>query len=100
MQRPDEAKRKAIMDTAAELVFHSAIVLSLYLLFAGHNQPGGGFVGGLVAGAAITVVYCFSLCAVANLVSKQVRAHRSLGRWLQRAAGVCLVAFGIRLTTG
>ncbi|MGE5863827.1 MAG: LysE family translocator [Rhizobacter sp.] len=50
--------------------------------------------------AAITVVYCFSLCAVANLVSKQVRAHRSLGRWLQRAAGVCLVAFGIRLTTG
>lgn len=50
--------------------------------------------------ATITVVYCFSLCAVANLVSKQVRAHRSLGRWLQRAAGVCLVAFGIRLTTG
>ena len=31
--------------------------MSLWLLFAGHNQPGGGFVGGLVAGAAITLRY-------------------------------------------
>ena len=28
-------------------------VVSIYLLFAGHNQPGGGFVGGLVAGSRL-----------------------------------------------
>jgi multisubunit Na+/H+ antiporter MnhB subunit len=50
-------KRSVIMDTVTRLVFHSALVLSLYLLFAGHNQPGGGFVGGLVAGAAFILVY-------------------------------------------
>ena len=33
------------------------IMLSLYLLFAGHNQPGGGFAGGLVAGTALMVRY-------------------------------------------
>jgi multicomponent Na+:H+ antiporter subunit A len=33
------------------------LVFSLYLLFAGHNQPGGGFVGGLVAGAAFVLRY-------------------------------------------
>ncbi|MBN2621878.1 MAG: hypothetical protein JXA83_00860 [Acidimicrobiales bacterium] len=49
--------RSPIMDTIADLVFHSAIVLSLYFLFAGHNQPGGGFVGGLVAAAAVVVYY-------------------------------------------
>ena len=49
--------RSPIMDTTAQLVFHSALVLSLYLLFAGHNQPGGGFVGGLVAAAAVAVHY-------------------------------------------
>ncbi len=49
--------RSPIVDTTASLIFHSAIVLSLYLLFVGHNQPGGGFVGGLVAGAAVTVRY-------------------------------------------
>lgn len=48
-------RRSRIVDTTARLVFHSALVLSVYLVFAGHNQPGGGFVGGLVAGAAITL---------------------------------------------
>ena len=39
------------------LVFHAVLMVSLWLLFAGHNQPGGGFVGGLVAGAAIALRY-------------------------------------------
>ena len=33
------------------------MVGSLYLLFVGHNQPGGGFVGGIVAGAAVALRY-------------------------------------------
>jgi multicomponent Na+:H+ antiporter subunit A len=33
------------------------LVFSLYLLFAGHNQPGGGFAGGLVAGVAVVLVW-------------------------------------------
>lgn len=50
-------RRSLILDTTVRLVFDGAIVLSIYLLFAGHNQPGGGFVGGLVAGAAIALRY-------------------------------------------
>jgi multisubunit Na+/H+ antiporter MnhB subunit len=46
-------KRSLIVDTSVHFVFYSVLVLSLYLLFAGHNQPGGGFVGGLVAGSAV-----------------------------------------------
>ena len=32
-----------------------ALVIGLYLLFAGHNRPGGGFAAGLVIGAVLTL---------------------------------------------
>ena len=47
--------------------------------------------------AAITAAYCLTLCAFANAVAEKVRSHRTLARWLERAAGVFLVGFGIRL---
>lgn len=46
-----------IADVVVRVVFHSALILALFLLFAGHNQPGGGFIGGLVAGAALALRY-------------------------------------------
>jgi multicomponent Na+:H+ antiporter subunit A len=39
------------------LLFHPAILVSVYLLFAGHNAPGGGFAGGLLAGLALVARY-------------------------------------------
>jgi multicomponent Na+:H+ antiporter subunit A len=57
---PDHLHRvqpSVVLDTTVRLVFHTVLVFSLYLLFAGHNQPGGGFVGGLVAGVAFVLRY-------------------------------------------
>jgi multisubunit Na+/H+ antiporter MnhB subunit len=78
-------RRSLIVDTTARLVFHSAIVLSVYLLFAGHNQPGGGFVGGLVAGAAIAVHYLAGGVA-------EVRSISRIRPWFFVGAGVLLAA--------
>jgi multicomponent Na+:H+ antiporter subunit A len=50
-------RRSVIFEVGTRLIFHTMVVLSLYLLFAGHNQPGGGFAGGLIAGVALTVRY-------------------------------------------
>lgn len=50
-------KPSVLVDVTVQIVFPAALVLSLYFLFAGHNQPGGGFVGGLVAGAALALRY-------------------------------------------
>ena len=49
--------------------------------------------------AAITAVYCLLLCAFANAVSAQVRAHRTLARGLEKLAGIFLIAFGLRLSS-
>lgn len=52
MSRSTETRRSMILDVVVRAEFHVLLVVSVYLLFAGHNQPGGGFVGGLVAGSA------------------------------------------------
>lgn len=49
--------------------------------------------------ALITAAYGLALCAAATAVGARVKAHKSLARWLERAAGACLVAFGIKLAS-
>jgi multicomponent Na+:H+ antiporter subunit A len=78
-------RRSLILDMTARLVFPSALVLSLYLLFAGHNQPGGGFVGGLVAGAAVALLY-----AAGGI--DDVRALAPVAPWTVLGAGLLLAA--------
>ena len=53
----DPRHRSILLEVVVRLTFHAIIVISLYLLFAGHNLPGGGFVGGLVAGLALVARY-------------------------------------------
>lgn len=50
-------RRSLIVDVTTRIVVLSAVVFGIYLLAAGHNQPGGGFIGGLVAGAAVALTY-------------------------------------------
>jgi leucine efflux protein len=47
--------------------------------------------------ALITAIYCLTLCAFANAVAAKVKANRTAARWLERAAGVFLIGFGIKL---
>ena len=49
--------RSIMLEVLVRLIFHAMLVFSVYLLFAGHNAPGGGFAAGLVAGLAFTVRY-------------------------------------------
>ena len=49
--------RLPVVDTSVHVLYPSILVLAIYFLLVGHNQPGGGFVGGLTAGAAISLRY-------------------------------------------
>lgn len=46
-----------LLDTSMKVLYPSILVLALYFLVAGHNRPGGGFVGGLVVGGALALRY-------------------------------------------
>lgn len=78
-------RRSIILDVSTRLVTSSALVLSFYLLAAGHNQPGGGFIGGLVGGAAIALAYVGGGL-------EQVRAFTHLRPWTILGGGLVVVA--------
>ena len=50
-------RRSVIFEMGVRVIFHTLLVFAIYLLFAGHNAPGGGFAAGLVTGAALGVRY-------------------------------------------
>ena len=84
-------RRSLILDTTVRVVYPSVLVFSLYLLFAGHNQPGGGFVGGLVAAAGIALRY------VAGGID-DVRSATPFRPWTILGSGLALAA-GTALTS-
>jgi multicomponent Na+:H+ antiporter subunit A len=92
--------RSILLEVVVRLIFHAVIVVSVYLLFAGHNTPGGGFAGGLVAGLALVTRYLaggrYELGAAAP-----IDAGKLLGTGLVLAAGTAVVPlfFGLDALT-
>jgi multicomponent Na+:H+ antiporter subunit A len=50
-------RRSVLFEVVTRVIFHAMVVFALFLLFSGHNAPGGGFAAGLVVGIALTVRY-------------------------------------------
>ncbi len=59
-----------IFQTAAKVLLPVMLVLSVVVLLRGHNEPGGGFVGGLLAASA------FSLYALSHGAAEARRVLR------------------------
>jgi leucine efflux protein len=73
--------------------------MAFFPLFIDPARHPGALTFGVMAAtiAVITALYCVTLCAFADAVAGKLRAHRTIGRWLERAAGSVLIAFGIKL---
>lgn len=49
------ASRSPVVKIGIRTAAPLAVMVGIYLLFAGHNNPGGGFAAGLVFGAVVTL---------------------------------------------
>ncbi|MCI1963709.1 MAG: Na+/H+ antiporter subunit A [Ancrocorticia sp.] len=89
------ASRPVILAVGTRLVFYSIVTVSLFFLFSGHNQPGGGFAGGLLAGIALALRYLaggrFELGAALPLLPTQLMGG---GLIIAVMAGLTPVLFG------
>ena len=50
-------RRSLVLEVVTRMIFPTIMVFSVYFFFAGHNAPGGGFAGGLIAGLALVLRY-------------------------------------------
>ncbi|GAB4547525.1 MAG: Na+/H+ antiporter subunit B [Phycisphaerales bacterium] len=78
-----------VLQTAARVVMPVMLLLSLVALVRGHNEPGGGFVGGLLAAAG------FALYGLAYRVDDARRMLRRDPRTLIGAGLLLAVASGL-----
>jgi multicomponent Na+:H+ antiporter subunit B len=77
--------KSLILQTATRSLVAVMLLFSIFLLLRGHNEPGGGFIGGLVGAAA------FALYAIAFDVQS---ARRMLGIRPQTMIAVGLAMAG------
>ena len=50
-------RRSLLLEVVTRMIFHIIVVFSVYVLFVGHDEPGGGFAAGLIVGLALALRY-------------------------------------------
>lgn len=78
-----------ILQTATRFLLPLLLLFSFFLLLRGHNSPGGGFVGGLVAAAAFALyALAFDVTAARQLLRIDPRQLIAIGLLVALGSGV------------
>ena len=90
-----------ILSTATRYLLPLLLLFSVFLLLRGHNQPGGGFVGGLAAAAAIALfTIAFGVEPARRILRVHPRMLLGVGLLVAAGSGLLAVLIGLPLMTG
>ncbi|MDW8098157.1 MAG: Na+/H+ antiporter subunit B [Anaerolineae bacterium] len=90
-----------ILSTAVRYLFPLMLLFSIFLLLRGHNEPGGGFVGGLVVAAAFAFyAIAFGTPAARRTLGVDSRALIGIGLLVAIFSGLLSVLMGLPFMTG
>lgn len=90
-----------ILSTAIRLLLPLLLLFSVFILLRGHNEPGGGFVGGLVAAAAIALyALAEGVERARRLLKLNPRTLITSGLTLALTSGILPLLLGQPLLTG
>lgn len=90
-----------IFRTAAPALAALMLVFSIFVLLRGHNEPGGGFIGGLIGASALAI---YGIAAGVEKTRQALRVHpialAGLGVVLSAMAGFMSLAADTPFLTG
>ena len=93
--------RTLIFRTMAPYLTSLMILFSVFVLLRGHNEPGGGFIGGLIAASAFAI---YGIACGVSPVRRALYFHpmtiSGLGLLLGAAAGAFSFLFDVPFMTG
>ncbi|SDJ70414.1 Na(+)/H(+) antiporter subunit B [Sediminibacillus albus] len=84
-----------ILRTATILISFILFAFAIYLFLAGHNAPGGGFIGGLMTASAIVLMYmAYGEAAVKKVIPVNFRYMIPVGLLIALITGLGSFLFG------
>jgi multicomponent K+:H+ antiporter subunit A len=89
-----------LLNSVARIILPPALLIAAYLLFRGHNLPGGGFIAGLLTAAAFVLQYVAAGRAqVARVLPVRSDLLIALGLALAALTGIGAQAVGYPFLT-
>jgi len=83
-----------ILRTVSKVVVFIILTLAVYLFFAGHNNPGGGFIGGLsLASAFVLLFIVFDMETILKAVPIDFKMLGAFGAFLSVGTGFGALLF-------
>ena len=90
-----------ILRTATPFLVGLTVLFSIYVLLRGHNEPGGGFIGGLIGASAFAT---YTIAEGAAATRRALIAHplaiAGFGLFIAGLSGVASFLFGDAFLTG
>lgn len=90
-----------IFRTVAPFLTALMIVFSIFVLLRGHNEPGGGFIGGLIAASAFAIYgIAYGVAAVRRALWFHPMSIAGAGLLLSTLSGFVSIIAGVPFMTG
>lgn len=93
--------RTVIFRSIAPYLTSLMVLFSIFVLLRGHNEPGGGFIGGLIAASALAIygIAC-GVAPVRRAIYFHPMAIAAFGLFMSAMAGVLSIFAGVPYMSG
>ena len=89
-----------LLQTAAKVLVFIILTFAIYVMFAGHHNPGGGFVGGLItASAFILLLIAFDAQSVREMLPVDFKKIGAAGVLIAVLTGAASLIFDVPFLT-